>query len=544
MTTYRVYISKKTTPPSQWSCIVTTTALNPEEALIRCYEKWKDEQKGNIPPLWECRYEIKQHDVALLSSGVDLGDAPLENCYTLVGADMGDSRKNFTDSICKKINDLLGSKLDGDFQVVSHPSGFHYGITYGANAVYNRATLEDFDTVVAKNAATNQYVLASTRMSTLYKNILQNTNYVFSNADRVTMDEQDQKAGAQIASVIKEFENAGGAFPDQLPFGCFSKFDYVFDWVEKCFGSLDKIPDRLSRLRNAIYSYREIARDSCVLHKRWADAANRLDVAIVNITKPSKANGGLELGGSAYYVGYKNLPTANQLINGLTTKTNKIIIGMTAESYSSTEVDLSIEGRSKVTIPVALFFKITADATASYTFADYFTKDSKTDISIEYQGITVCSGTMLEQSADNKVGWYDNDILREIVEKTGKGETGYALVSGEYKVSDLFGIDKKFSRLKTYVISQEPIINITMTNVETSKIEKDFKADGEVKVSIFDCFNIGGTSKYHVHDVKIDSKKHTASITFGPADMSGTTPAQDSTAFIIGGVPSYPPIKI
>jgi hypothetical protein len=140
----------------------------------------------------------------------------------------------------------------------------------------------------------------------------------------------------------------------------------------------------------------------------------------------------------------------------------------------------------------------------------------------------------------NGSGWFTTEILGEAVANYGLDVTGYRLKTSEF-VND-FGVGSAMSRLKTAVISQIPTITITFTQADQSAFASAFKKNSNAELSLFDIFEIGdGTASYQVTNVDTSGEAGEVILTFGPPTPSGVAPLAQSTAFLMGGVPSYPP---
>jgi len=112
-------------------------------------------------------------------------------------------------------------------------------------------------------------------------------------------------------------------------------------------------------------------------------------------------------------------------------------------------------------------------------------------------------------------------------------------------VDDLFGPGKAFSRLKTFVISQQPTMVLTFTGTDVSKVTSDFKVGASIKLDLFGLFTLGQASgSYAVQDVRENTKDGSVTVTFGPPKVSGTIPLQQQVAYVMGGVASYPPDNV
>jgi len=530
MPTYRIYIRRPTTQPPIWDWAETVVASNQQLALGWAYADWLNSNPNPYPPaLSQCQYQVNPVGTVL---------------RTLAASTVLPGQQAFIDAIQKQVTNFLSTKLDGAFSTVIYPAGFNYGITYGSNAYYNRDTLQDIDTLLAVDS-NGLLDLTGAGFSTLYLQIMQSVTFSFSQQDSAAMQRQDTAASAQIASILTEFENAGGTYTSPLPFG--GKLQDVFNQLTGQFGSLDNLPDSLNALRNAIATYKSLAGDSYALHNRYYAATARIDAAQKNTKSPSASNGGQQVDANSYYVGYtpNKWPSANQLIGWLNTSGNAVKVSITLDHFSSTSSRLSISGGTSFEIPIAGILGISVNASASYDLSRYTSSSSNVTMDITYPGVTLFASTPSALSADNKTGWYANDILQEVATKTNQDATGYKLQGEEYDPSKLFGTGNAFSRLKTFVISQQPTITLTFTGVDTSKITSDLQQQASLKVTLLGLFTLGSASEsYKVQKVDADSQKGTVTVTFGPPQVSGTIPLQQQVAYVLGGVASYPPDHI
>lgn len=529
MSTFRVYISRPTTLPPIWDWAQTVVATNEHVALGHAYASWCAEKPHPAPPaLGLCRRMVK----------------PVGQTMVLAQSSVSAEQHAFVDNIQKQVSNILSTQLDGEFNVVNYPSGFNYGITYGNNAYYNKATLQDIDTLLG--VASNGFMdLTGAGFSNLYAQVLQAVTFSFSQQDTATMNKQDTAASSQIASILTEFTNAGGTFTNPLPFG--GKLQDVFNQLTKEYTSLDNLPDSLNALRNAIASYKAIAGDSYALHNRYYQATARIAAAVENVTAPSSKNGGMQVDSDSYYVGYtpNKLPTANQLIGGLNTTSNAVKVDIEISDFSSTSSNLSISGGAGFDIPIADILNLSIGGSASYDLSRYTSSSSSISMEMTYPGVTLFASMPSALETNNSEGWYANDILTEVVNKTGQDSTGYQLQGTEYNVDELFGKGKAFSRLKTFVISQQPTITMVFTASEASLITSDLKVGASIKLDLFGLFTLGSASgSYSVQKVDADSKAGSVTVTFGPPEVSGTIPIEQQVAYVLGGVASYPPENV
>jgi hypothetical protein len=534
MPMYRVSLRRTTTQVQTYDFTETVAAQNEDRAIGVVYAHWQAyclAQQPPMPippPLSQCEWATHRCRQANL----------------LGASSMSAGQQAFIDDIQNQVSKFLATQLDGAFNMVAYPSGFNYGITYGSNAYYNRATLQDIDSLLGV-ASNGQLDIIGAGFSTLYAQILQAVTFSFSQQDTATMNKQDTAASAQIASILTEFSNAGGVFSNPPPFG--GKLQDVVDQLTKQFGGLDKLPDTLNSLRNAIASYKSMSGDSYALHNRYYAATARIAAALANTTTPTANNGGQQVDTNSYYVGFtpNKLPSANWLIGALSTDSNAVSVQITMSNFSSDSSNLSISGRTGFNIPIADILGISVKASASYDLSRYTSSSSEVTMNITYPGVTPFASVPSALSTDNSTGWYANDILHEVAAKTGQDVTGYKLQGSEFELDDLFGKGKAFSRLKTFVISQQPTIVLTFTGADTKAITSDLQVNASIKLDLLGLFTLGSVAgSYNVQKVNADSKTGSVTVTFGPPQVSGTIPLQQQVAYVLGGVAAYPPDNI
>lgn len=530
MATYRVNIRRPGTPSSEWDTTQTVIAQNKDIALGRAYADWqRTHSNGPIPPLSRCETEVAPAGQVMLSEAASI--SPAQQAYI--------------DDLKEQVTKLLAPKLDGKFDSVIYPAGFNYGITYGNNAYYNVATLTDIDTLLGMNS-NGMLGLTGGGFSNLYAQFMQSVVFDFSQADLKTMNAQDQAAEAQIAAVLRAFEDAGGTYSNPLP-PIGGKLQDVFDQLTKQFGSLRNLPTSLNALRNAIAAYESVAATSYALHNRYYAATDRIKAAVENTMRPSATNGGQQVSNTAYYVGFtpSKLPTVNQLIGSLNAADSSVKVSLQISDFTQSSSHLKISGGGGFSFPIATLFSVSIGASASYDLSKYTSSASTVTMDLEYPGVTTVGTAPTRLATDNVTGWYADDILQEVVEKTGKDATGYQLVGSEFNVNELFGEGKAFSRLKTFVISQQPTITMTFNNADTRIIESDFNVGASLKVKLLGLFTMGSASgSYTVQDVSADSKQGSVTIKMGPPAASGTVPLAQEVAYVLGGVASYPPDNV
>ena len=397
-------------------------------------------------------------------------------------------------------------------------------------------------------ASNNMLTIANSDFTTLYNGMLENIVYNFTEADEKAMSKSQTNAESQIQAVLNSWEGGtGGKITDSQisSSDCFpaTKLGYIdFMVQDKWQGDIDKIPSSLNSFKMAYQSYQVDAQVSFQLQSASAKAMLRLKACRKNSKEPTKANGGLQIESDEYHTAFGPFPTQNKINGDLKTLTNKANISMKLSNFNSKETHLSVNGSAGISIPLGNFFSIGIGASASYKLDTFTSSSSSLEIEMNYEGITFIGAPLTagNLSTDNKKGWYDNDILSQTISNTENNTTGYRFVGNQYDT--YFGPGKKFSRVKTWVISQQPTIKMKFCAADTSKITSVFKEKSSAKVKFLGLFTIGGVEQsYEVKKVDENSAEGCVTVEMGASKVIGTTTLEDSTAYVVGGVASYPP---
>jgi hypothetical protein len=357
------------------------------------------------------------------------------------------------------------------------------------------------------------------------------------------MEDEDNNAQMQVTSILAEFEGAGGTYSSPLPLG--GKLQDVFNQVVSNYGSIADIPSTMSGLRNALATYEETTRNSYQLHGRSTDALQRLNQAITNTKSPTAKNGGQQIDAVTYLVGYspEKLPGAKQLTDSLKNDGNAITLSLSASNFTAETTSLSMENRVSFTVFLG-FLSLSVNHTNKFDYSSYMYEDSSMEIDMKYPGVTLIGVAPSALTTDGSTGWYAEDILLEIAEKSGKNATGYQLQGSEFSVDELFGKGKRLSRLRTFVISQYPTVTMTMNKVDVSSVSKHFETDNDISISLFDCITLGEhSSTYKVSSVTSDASSESITVTFAPPAISSDLRLDEQVAYVLGGVASYPGIR-
>lgn len=441
------------------------------------------------------------------------------------------AKSEFRAELEKKVNQLLAAKLEGDFKTVVAPQGFHWGVTYGSMGYYNQKTLQDVDTMLVFDDD-GQAGFRKELFSTLYQKILADTSFQYSKADQSTLDQLRTEAMLTSQDLVSAYKDEVGDIQNpQNPL-----IEIIgFVNAHKEDKDFQNIYPTLAAQYNTFLSHNA---KYIEMTSRELDAINYVKQLIDNMKNPSKSNAGVQIDAANYSVGY-SMADVNQIYNELSAEDNKMTIDLEFSDFSETQSSLSIDHQAAFVIPLPICFFIKSDT--RYTLNSLTTSSSTVSIIMEYRGVTTLDATPALASADGMKGWYDENLLDEIKNKTGKDVTGYQLQNDEFKVEELFGADGKVNRMKEFVISQAPVITMTITHANISMVTECFTHRSELDIDFFGFGISSSTHNYSVQNCTIDTSSNTATITLSAPTPSMGTDLQDKVAYVLGGVIVYPP---
>ena len=464
-------------------------------------------------------------------------------------SEIAQAQAEFANILSRKIEDLLLDRLDGRFEVMNVPNGYYWGIQFGPNNYYNPKSLAqmDLEVVVGSN---DILTLGSSVFSTMYRDVLENIAYVFSESDLELMAQQQASADSQIQAVINTWETFVGPITSQAieECGCFppTKLGYIDYQVQERWDSdINQIPTSLQAFREAYQIYQVEAEAVFRLQSASAVAMKRLDNARTNTAMPTAGNGGLQTGAESFYVTFGPFPTQNQINSGLQSLSNRITINVSLDASSSqenTHCDVRIEKNAAISISKSsLFQKRVSEA------PEVCTDSSTFEMSAVYEGVTVISTPLTDGilSGDGETGWYDNEILAQAIYNTDQSRTGYTLLGNQFPVDEYFGVDKKFSRVKTWVVSRQPKFTMKYCSGDAARSESIFRDEEATWIKPFEIFGIRlPLRNYTLWKIDSSGRTNCTNVDLGPSLITGTTSPSDATAYVVGGVPSYPPDDI
>ena len=458
------------------------------------------------------------------------------------------TKKEFSTALVNAAEQLLGSQLDGPFSVILYPPGFNFFVQFGQFNYYNEATLDVIDRLCVKDAD-GVLSLIGSRFSTEYCRVLQNVVYKLSSSDQKKFDDLYREfTTTKIEEVIKAYELVFNQITqtqiDDSKCSPNNKIGYIEYIIKIRFGGdPQKIPTDYAGFRSQYNQWISMGKQLERITTRQLNADQQILEAIKNTSAPSTKNGGWQINESSYGVAYTGLPAVTAITGSLTSIDRKLVVTMKLTKVSAEMYTLSISGDKSFPTTksvIGIDFNKTTERAASQSLESLSGSASKIEMSIVYPGITILQANPKELSTNFNTGWYSRSILSEIIQKTGQDVTGFHLRGSEFSIDKLFGPGKTFAKVRTFVISQEPTIQLTFFESDMPIVRNSFKLNETLRLDLADSFKFGATSStYEVQQVKnVDDK---IVVTLAPPINRGTVSPNLQTAYIIGGVVEYPP---
>lgn len=461
------------------------------------------------------------------------------------------SQQAFIDDITQQANEMYSGQLPGKFQMVSYPPGFHPAVQYGTSAYYNATMLDAFNGTL-EVGSNGMLTLGNGQFSTLFYKILRNATYQYSAADQKVV--QDPNIENQQIAVVNTATSSGFVADFSV-----TPVNYhnVMTAVLKNFSSSptdwssSNIAAAAGNLPNAGYASLGQAISSAVqllsplntILGAQSAANEELQAAMQNTQNPTAKNGGLAINADDFYVGWKPLPTNNQIQGGLQSE-SKLSINIKASNFDSSDASFSIGGKTGFTVPVFDVLDIGVSGGASYDWSKHTSSSSSLDVTMEYKGVTLVQIDPLPLDADHTKGWYDQTLLQSIIEGSGNNKvSGFKIdPSNQYAPSRVFGEGRAFSRMKTLVVSQAPTITMVFSADQANSVTSSFKENASVNVKLFGLFSVGSVDEsYSVTNVHKDSASGKITVKMAPPAIEGTVPVEKQVCTVLGGVADFPP---
>jgi len=440
--------------------------------------------------------------------------------------------KKWNEIIAAKVEDALGSQLDGKFTAANYTAGFNYQVklkNYNANSLMALNTRVEVKKEIP-------YLTSS--YTSLYNDVIGKLIFNISKEDRVRINQEQNAQSALIASIINSYKQSDiDDEPMQDP--TVPKImkrikDFTGDTFDKV--NLREYP-YLSNLCNLLSEFARKAVFTSKIQRAAAYAEDRLEAIKEHITTPDEKNGGLKTDGG-YVCGWENIKEPAQLLESLEGG-NKISFTVSAGDFHEKNSTLTFNNKAKVIVPFNWFFNLSADHSDKYDLSKFTKNGAQLSLTVIYDGVTVVPANPTVLSADNKRGWYAGDILEEAAAKSGKDVTGYQLIDSEFNPKTIFGANGKLRRMRTLIISQQPTVKLHFSKFDCSQLKKTFDEKTDVEFNIMDLVVGHHENGYSVSECDYKEDSQTLDVTLTPQKLGSSGTAESQTAFVLGGVEDY-----
>jgi hypothetical protein len=433
-----------------------------------------------------------------------------------------------------EVENAIGSKLDGDFVAANYQPGFNYAIK---QQYYNPDSLSALNSLVTE---TDGIPTIGGVCSTLYNQVIGSLEYGISSADQAKINQEETAQSALTGTIIDLYNDSGLDDPPKD----YPTMLYIMNQIKTVTGTdylhVDmQLYPNLSQLCNKLSEYARNAVFTTKFQNAWNDAYDRMEAIARNIKSPAAGNGGLATAAGTFSIGWDKLPETAQLLASLK-QGNTVSFSLTTDSFSESDSDLHFESHVTVKVPFNWFFNIKVRHEHSYDLSQYAQSESKLSVSVTFNGITTLAAVPTPLSDDNTKGWFAPDILAEAAAKSGKDATGYQLHGSEFDPAVLFGKNGELKRLKTFVISQQPVISLHFSKFDCTEMQKLFTQQTDIDFSLFGGIISGDHhNDYSFSDYAYNSDEQTLDVTISPAPIGDSGSTAKQTAFVLGGVAEY-----
>lgn len=462
------------------------------------------------------------------------------------------SRQDFINVLNTKLASV--PNIPSTFEVITYPPGFNYGI--GPITALNLPTLQIFDQMLELDANGYPVISPSTFFSNTYLKIINSVSYVLSKADQATLNDpmtQTQVNNVLSAAVLEsyvgnyasDFKNPKSPTYIEVQKSIMTQFYPTGVWSNPTdMAAASKLLSKAGypNLANMIAAATAMAAPAQAIYKALGEAQAELDAAQANCKNPSSTNGGLPTNDATqpWYVGFSKLPSGTTILNGLN-GSSKITVGISASNFTSTQTNLSVDGKVGFTIPILDVLDIGFSGKASYKMDKYTSAGASVDMQMEFTGITVVEIDPMSLSKDYTSGWYDSTIIQQIAKSSlDPTVTGFKLPAGSPYLG-YFGLGQAFSRMQSIVISNYPTVTLTFSNANSSAVTTDFQVGASLSLKLFDVFPLGSASgAYAVKTVNTNAAGTQVTVVMAGPATAGAVPLPQQVCNVLGGAPQYP----
>ena len=450
-----------------------------------------------------------------------------------------------SEAIRKQISATLSSQIDPGFAVIRYPSGFGYFLQYGQSAYWNPQTMALVDQLVTDNGDGTADI-AGASFSGRFADILAASGYVVSSSDKAAQTARGKAFSTKSDDLVAQYEadfgrirkrdiQAAGTIPPD-------KTQYVADYIAKHFtGAGQSFPVSLTLLESVYTAWQAMAQQIRRASALQTDALKLIQTAETNARQPNAQNGGLQTGTAEWVAAYEGLPDVTTLVQGLSSDQPQMTVGLEFDNTGQNQLNLLMKNRLLGAVPDSdLRFSLMTQSGGQKRSADNLWKTAKKiEMEIDYAGICVVPSHPAPITQDLATGWYSQSAINQIATRTGQDVTGIQLTSTRFDAGQQFGQGKAFARVKTFVISNEPVVTMWFHGVDSAQTIQELSGKPRAELSLGKLAGFGDNgSKYEVHSV--GDTGEAVKIVIKPTVPVIVPPDEALRAHVIGGVLEFP----
>jgi len=455
------------------------------------------------------------------------------------------NNQKIADAIRQQISSVLGAEIDPGFVVIRAPSGFAYNLQYGTSAYWNPHTLATVDQL-CKCPGDGTGELTGGSFSGIFADILASTDYVTSTADAAAAKRRLTKFTTASTNLVTQFEaDFGQITPAEIQaMGSVppTKVQYIADYIAKTFpGTPPAFPPSMAAFASLYASWSNLSEEIARTSALKTDALAEISAAATHIRHPDAASGALQTTVSSWAVAYQGFPDNATIGADLVSASRSMTVSVTLENAGHNTLKLTLDHQSLSAIPMAdLKITLTQETTKkTATLDQLWATASKVEMDITYAGLSLVEARPQEISTGIGRGWYSASVVHQLATKSGQDVSGLQLSGSTYSASDLFGPGKRFARVRTFVISQDPTITLRFYGTDQTQLLQQLSGHPAARIELGQIASFGGAGA----DYAVRSSDHTTdvvTVVIAPATSPVTVPPVDRKAHIIGGVVDFP----
>lgn len=466
--------------------------------------------------------------------------------------------------------EAVGSVFNTTLYPIQYPSQGDFMWYYqNINQVFNQSTFDYLSANVSPGELEDTIQISSSGgFPNNYTQVLNSIIYSLSAANQAELDKYQTLAATQQQTVISDYQNTYGTITEEQmeEANQSTKIDYVISyimgeiwsctqqngekpvtWTEMAAARnlkdlLPCAPASGDKVINDVAIYLNMMAPVNGLQDKMQNGSWVIQSLKTNTQYPSEANGGMKTFNpntgavsESYNVGYAISSSLASITNDLENTSRTIQMTLDTSAASGSEVNVSVEGQTGVSIGSWLNFSTSTGMTYDMSQAEGTSKDAAVSITWEGYSMVPCAPTAWQQATN--VGWYYGDVIRQAVANEGQDVDGFKWI-GDQPPYDMSSIADggDFGQLTNLLISNYPTISITYSNADFEAFKESWSETVSGNLSLFGFISLGSFSEgAYGSSYEEGSSNNTFTLTFSASPAVVGVPQEQQQAFVIGG---------